>query len=249
MFQTLSLNYQEWKSYTKTIFQEPIKNEFCPFLSTTLSTRIGSDSHNAEIYLYKPPLCRVTLAIKIIPLISGFDKYIQNEIMITQHLSNTKLVYYPKIYEYGKCEVSQFHLQSKFKNQKYVYYIVMECLYKDLLQKINSTKNLKQLIHQVLLELIDIIYDLNYNQGICHDDLHIKNVMFRKYKDHTYDIVLVDFGSSRIFDKNHDQFSDLINIYKSINNYYNISNIIDKINLQNDYKIKNIKSIVNKYIM
>ena len=111
MFQTLSLNYKTWLPYTKTKFQDSTTNHFCPYLSTTLSTRIGSESHNAEIYLYKPPYCGTTLAIKIMPLLSGYEKYIHNEISITKHLSNTQLVYYPKIYDYGKCDVSQFQLK------------------------------------------------------------------------------------------------------------------------------------------
>ena len=136
MLHSLNLNYKQWLPYVKEKVNKNhiINSDICPYIDLALSTRIGSESNYAEIYLYQPPLCNCNYAIKVIPTTESMSKFVEREIKFTIQCSNSLLPFYPKCYEHGYCDITLFHKDSKFKTKNTTkgYYMVMELLDFDL---------------------------------------------------------------------------------------------------------------------
>ena len=99
---SIDARYERWKSFITVPLQTSIQVEahvdFCPYIHVSLSSRIGSDSSNGEVYLYKPPLCSTQFVLKIIPITPVNERFGVKELLLSQQLSNTKLPFYPQMY-------------------------------------------------------------------------------------------------------------------------------------------------------
>jgi predicted Ser/Thr protein kinase len=151
---SITANYTSWLHTTSYQPQQddPKKSEFCPYLNLSLSTRIGTDSRNAKVFLYKPPLCCGEYAIKVINPRPGYERFVQRELQISASLQPP---FFPKVFASGSCKDNS-------------YYIVME----KLTTEYKPTSSFVQ-------EVIKAIHYLNYSKGILHNDLHKNNVMRR----------------------------------------------------------------------
>jgi serine/threonine protein kinase len=212
---SIDARYKRWKSFVSVPFQSLAQGadiDFCPSIHLSLSTRIGSDSSNGEVYVYKPPLGFILCALKIIPITPVNERFGIQELLRSQQLSNTKLPFYPKMFAMGRCAVRGMHESTKFGKTEEVLYGVYELLDMNVNQKLEHANHNQVEKVACIQQLIPALYDLNYNQHIAHNDLHLSNVMYRA--DHT--IVIIDVGSATAFKDTHDDYSDLIFFCKSL---------------------------------
>jgi hypothetical protein len=252
---TMNLDFSEWISHLNTANATSYESlhpstwdALCPSIHAGFKTRLGSDSQNAEVYLYNPfgnlftdSVDSVKFALKVIP-VTVSHSLIRKELERSIKLSKHK--FYPSVYAVGKCPIETFHSSSKFKQATEAYYIVFELLWCDLQQFIRNQQPTVKQLKSIIKDVLKAIMDLNYVQKIFHNDLHLRNVMLRK-TDTSFEVVLIDFGQSEDFNEEDHIGLDVLEFLKMMkkelgdNNKYAsivkyVISVIDKIEDVND---------------
>jgi serine/threonine protein kinase len=163
---SISAKISSWDKNPRESPPQVESQEMCPWIHVVLTQRIGADSHNGKVYLYKPPLCGGEYAIKIIQPRKGFERYAIREQRIASLLGSSEGGYFPRLLALGKCEDN--------------FYIVTEKLSASYLK----TKDF-------LMQLVYAVHEMNTKYKVAHNDLHVNNVMSREGKP-----VIIDFGSA-----------------------------------------------------
>jgi serine/threonine protein kinase len=203
--QKIKLDYKNWKACENNTFEQiDIVKPICNIELLELSTRIGSQSANGQVFRFSLPNSIHVMAIKIIPKV---NKKAENEIFLTEIFSILNKSYFPKFYCAKKCFITSpkdnlsyiSDINKTNSSEISACFMLLECLSFDLRQIINQTIyfdwNNKTAL-ELVQEICKIIYDFN-NLGYFHNDLHIGNIMFRCYIDKKPDIVLIDFGETK----------------------------------------------------
>jgi len=259
---TMRLDFSEWVSHLDTTNNTLYKSlhpstwdALCPSIHAGFKTRLGSDSQNAEIYLYNPfgNLFdnSAKFALKVIPIVTSHS-LIRKELEKSIKLSKHK--FYPGVYAVGKCPIDTFHSSSRFKQATEAYYIVFELLWCDLQQFIREHQPTVKKLKNIIKDVLKAIMNLNYDQKIFHNDLHLRNVMLRK-TDTSFEVVLIDFGQSEDFNEEDHLGLDVLEFLKMMkkelgdNNKYAsivkyVISVIDKIEDAND--VNELIMIVSK---
>jgi serine/threonine protein kinase len=210
----IDLNYTKWDSCKEnyinyTNIQVP---EVCPNVEELkLSTRIGSDSSNAEIYLYVQPEDTQTLfALKIMPVYKFNKCKVLKEIEISKLLSDytstSSFTGYPMLFCSQECKNVVYSTDSKFKskpNLQTSYLMLFEKLSFDFNQlihsipeKTNEIPSSKNIILTIIIQVLKIVDNLNNTHGIYHRDLHLRNIMLRCKSSENIEVVIIDFGEA-----------------------------------------------------
>ena len=219
-FDKLNLQYVEWHTYLT--YETIHKKAFSKLQNNklTLTTRIGSDSENAEVFLYQHK-DRLNV-MKVIPVTAFNKHHIQPEINISLQVSAS--AYFPKIYATGKCDFTVFKLSSKFTECKEAFWMIMESIQLDVKQFVTKFDFKFQHIVTIIHQVIEAIYELNSKFGILHNDLHVGNVMMNVEENNKIKVKLIDFGSACKFNSKFDAYSDLCTFLKSLQRHLSSQN-------------------------
>ena len=144
----------------------------------------------AKVYLAENEKTKKQYAIKVLKKFktprNGLDPFLK-EIEILKILSNSNKSnnYTPHLYDSGK---------SEYNNEQRYYYIMDYFPKKDLFEYLKKTKNgfkerHAKLIFSKILKGVKSCHDA----GICHLDLHLKNIIF----DEKYEPKIIDFSFSQ----------------------------------------------------
>jgi hypothetical protein len=252
-----NLHYKSWKGCETNATDSREKNKqylishlfdnsLCDFISQNIQfqTRLGSDSVNAEVYLYH------TFAIKVIPydFIDSSKrqqvlKEIEQEIKISKQLSDYSIKHqydhYPIFYDTIKCVQIEFHPQSSL-GKKLIsgqgYLLIFELLSFDLkhfLLELSEINIPEETLFEWISQVFDVIDHLNNRLRLCHNDLHIANLMFRCRKDKLVpDLVLIDFGKTIEIEKVEMKHKDLKTFFVSLRSF-----LTQNLSLQKKYPL------------
>jgi hypothetical protein len=217
---SINVEYLKWnycleRSYDYSNIDESELDNICPVIHLGLTTRIGSESSNGQVFKYVSPYNKERIfALKIIPIFNNNLKLkIQNEIELGIKLSNyckeTGFNGYPLLFRYNLCNEITFDINSTLgkrilktnqDNRIPGFYVINELLSFDLKQLLSNEELIPDLTEDrlfvIFLKVIAIIDNLNNVQKIYHNDLHLGNIMFRCHKDRDPDVILIDFGES-----------------------------------------------------
>ena len=149
----------------------------------------------AKVYLAENEKTKKQYAIKVLKKFktprNGLDSFLK-EIEILKILSNSKKEnnYTPHLYDSGKGPIK---ISDNSNEQKY-YYVMDYFPKKDLFEYLQKTKNgfiekHAKVIFSKILKGVKFCHDT----GICHLDLHLKNIIF----DEKYEPKIIDFTFSQ----------------------------------------------------
>ncbi len=108
--------------------------------------------------------------------------YYANEINFLTYLRNSNLV--PKLY--GHNEVQFMIALEKFDGDV-----------ESLLYEISDI----DILHKIISDINQLLFKLNFEYGVVHNDMKYNNILYRKIDDYNYEFVFIDFSFSCIQEK------------------------------------------------
>jgi serine/threonine protein kinase len=116
---------------------------------------------------------------------------IKSQLKLIKCQQNYYFKFVPCVYDAWFCER---------KNGDCAFYIVMEKFEGDLrgfIRKFSGNELLKSLIEVKLKILGKALEHINDKCKVCLNDIKLENILYKKNKEGTYDIVFSDFGTSK----------------------------------------------------
>jgi len=123
-------------------------------------------------------------------MFKGWKKEIDNQLTVIECQKKYKYKFVPDIYDAWYCD---------HDNGNTSFYIIMERFegdLKDFIKRFSKNELLKTVIEAKFNMLHDALEHINKTCGICLDDIKLENILYKKNKQGTYDLVFSDFGTS-----------------------------------------------------
>jgi hypothetical protein len=189
------------------------------------TTKIGTPTKLSEIYFEQ--IEYECVAFKIIPITTASEKTVDRECKILTFLSD-RCNYVPHIYFLGYCLSTNFK-EKEYKKSNIIameYCVTDWNFFCESIHKIDLEERCS-LLYKCCIRLIEIIYDLNCKQKVCHNYLLLEHICFRLKDDGGLEPILIDFSECTIYEE--DGYNDLIFFCKQMSRFYSEKNTFDKV--------------------